>query len=197
MITMIPVEQFHKDIVFLFLGKYDGKDNIMIDGSHLDEKLEVLNASSYFEKHPVYQYPCIQLSGFDPGEYKFYAVNDLGTELSSPINVYMTGDNKQKIIKNAAFFINRKDYELYDNIAYDVSDKTNIIKYIYELINKEEDEEKKYDIILLLRSILDIYNIRIKYSIPSAKQFNINESTKIITVNPKTVKVIQYIFSQK
>ena len=101
--TIIPVDLHEKTIRLLFFGHYFGHTDIVVKSTKTD-RVEALveDALDGAEEDPIFQYPFVDISPLEPGEYEIYSTDHNHEERSEGVRILLTGDSAYDVLERCS-----------------------------------------------------------------------------------------------
>ena len=190
--TIIPIEQWDKNLKVLFLGDNFGHTDIYLVNKKTNKKLAYTNVSSTAKEDKWLPYSVVTLTNIDAGRYHVYSKDQKTGEESEGFDLYMFGDSKLQNIQKSISVAQCEKSPVVSELCKKIKDDTDCILLIYNKYIKEKNEELKYAYASVLMEYINIQNRQRQNCLLTNTSFKIDAYTQEFKVDPEIEKVFQY-----
>lgn len=145
----------------LFFGNYFGHRDIVIKSTRTG-RVEALieDALDESEMDPIFQYPVVEVSPLEAGEYEIYTTDHNHTERSKGIRIVLTGDSMFKQLERCSDLAKADAKEYLDEEKHDLPKDLTVLPYLLKLYQDSASYAKKQAYTQLLLAVVDMMNRR-------------------------------------
>lgn len=161
--TVIPIDAHDKAVRMLFFGQYFGHTDIVIKATKTGRvEAFVEGALDESELDPIFQYPVVEISPLEPGEYEIYSTNQNHTERSVGVKITLTGDSTYTTLERCSAASQAQAEDILKEEQLDLPKDLTALTYLYKVYKKSSTYSKKMALTKLLLAIVDVENKRIE-----------------------------------